>query len=110
VSGLGEAVVDCYRNDGLPDVDGRYAETPEKISRQLGRFIEEGWVNIVGGCCGTTPAHIAAIARVAEGASPRRLPIHNRVFVAGIEALELTEENRPVLVGERTNGLGSPPL
>jgi 5-methyltetrahydrofolate--homocysteine methyltransferase len=107
LSGLAQTLVSCYPNAGLPDVDGRYAETPQKISKQLGRFIQEGWVNIVGGCCGTTPAHISAIARAAEGASPRRLPIHNRVFVAGIEALELTEENRPVLVGERTNVLGS---
>jgi len=107
LSGLAQTLVSCYPNAGLPDVDGCYAETPEKISAQLGRFMEEGWVNIVGGCCGTTPAHIAAIARAAHGRKPRRPPIHNRVFVTGIEALELTEENRPVLVGERTNVLGS---
>ena len=107
LSGLAKTFVSCYPNGGLPDADGKYSETPERIAAHLGRFIEEGWVNIVGGCCGTTPAHIRAIAEKAEGRKPRRPPIHNRVFLSGIESLELTEDNRPVLVGERTNVLGS---
>ena len=107
LSSLAKTFVSCYPNGGLPDADGKYSETPEMIAAHLGRFIEEGWVNIVGGCCGTTPSHIRAIAQKAEGRKPRRPPIHNRVFLSGIEALELTEDNRPVLVGERTNVLGS---
>ncbi|HLN58424.1 MAG TPA: vitamin B12 dependent-methionine synthase activation domain-containing protein, partial [Thermoanaerobaculia bacterium] len=63
--------------------------------------------NIVGGCCGTTPAHIRALAAAAQGKKPRRVPIHNKTLVSGIEMLEINEDNRPVLVGERTNVLGS---
>src|SRR5450759_731991 len=69
--------------------------------------MEEGLVNIVGGCCGTTPAHIRALAAAAQGRKPRRVPIHNKTLVSGIEMLEINEDNRPVLVGERTNVLGS---
>jgi 5-methyltetrahydrofolate--homocysteine methyltransferase len=107
LSGLAKTLVSCYPNAGLPDVDGRYAETPEKLAASMARFIDEGWVNIVGGCCGTTPAHVRALSEVAKGKPPRRIPIHNKTLVSGIEALEITEENRPVLVGERTNVLGS---
>ncbi|MGE5277678.1 MAG: methionine synthase [Acidobacteriota bacterium] len=107
LSGLAKTPVSCYPNAGLPDVDGKYPETPERLAAQLSRFLEEGWLNIVGGCCGTTPAHIARVASAAAGRKPRRPAIHSRVFVSGIEALEITEDNRPVLVGERTNVLGS---
>jgi len=107
LAGLAKTPTSCYPNAGLPDADGRYGETPETISATLGRFLEQGWLNIVGGCCGTTPAHVAKIAAAAAGKRPRRPAIHDRVFVSGIEALELTEDNRPVLVGERTNVLGS---
>ncbi len=107
LSGLAKTPVSCYPNAGLPDADGKYPETPEKLAASLTRFLEEGWLNIVGGCCGTTPPHIALLAAAAAGRKPRRAPIHNRVFVSGIEALEITEDNRPVLVGERTNVLGS---
>ncbi|HEY7113261.1 MAG TPA: methionine synthase [Thermoanaerobaculia bacterium] len=107
LSGLAKTPVSCYPNAGLPDVDGKYPETPEKLALQLARFLEEGWLNIVGGCCGTTPAHIVKVAAAAAGKKPRRPAIHDRVFLSGIEALEITEENRPVLVGERTNVLGS---
>ncbi|HEV2064046.1 MAG TPA: methionine synthase [Thermoanaerobaculia bacterium] len=107
LSGLARTLVSCYPNAGLPDADGRYGETPEKIASVLGRFVNEGWLNIVGGCCGTTPPHIAALAEAVAGKRPRRVPIHNRVFVSGIEALEIDEDIRPVLVGERTNVLGS---
>jgi 5-methyltetrahydrofolate--homocysteine methyltransferase len=107
LSGLAKTPVSCHPNAGLPDVDGKYPETPQTLAAQLSRFLGEGWLNIVGGCCGTTPAHISRVASAAEGRKPRRPAIHNRVFVSGIEALEITEENRPVLVGERTNVLGS---
>jgi 5-methyltetrahydrofolate--homocysteine methyltransferase len=107
LSGLAKTPVSCYPNAGLPDSDGKYAETPETLAAQLTRFMDEGWLNIVGGCCGTTPPHIARLAAAAAGRKPRRAPFHNRVFISGIEALEITEDNRPVLVGERTNVLGS---
>src|SRR5215471_18894597 len=107
LSGLTRTLVSCYPNAGLPDVDGCYPETPERIAAALERFVDEGWVNIVGGCCGTTPAHIRALARAVEGRRPRRIPIHGKTLVSGIEALEIDVDNRPVLIGERTNVLGS---
>ncbi len=66
--------VSCYPNAGLPNEDGKYLETPESLAAQLERFIANGWLNIVGGCCGTTDAHIRAIAQMAEGKRPRRVP------------------------------------
>ena len=100
--------ISCYPNAGLPDADGRYAETPQSLARELERFVDHGWLNIVGGCCGTTPAHIAALAQMVEGKKPRppKQPTH-RVFYSGIELVEAEESNRPLLVGERTNVIGS---
>jgi 5-methyltetrahydrofolate--homocysteine methyltransferase len=107
LSALAKTLTSCYPNAGLPDADGKYSETPESISRDLSRFMREGWVNIVGGCCGTTPAHIRMLAEAAQGFRPRRVPIHNKTLVSGIESLEVDVDNRPVLVGERTKVLGS---
>ncbi|MGH9365270.1 MAG: homocysteine S-methyltransferase family protein, partial [Thermoanaerobaculia bacterium] len=107
LSALARTLTSCYPNAGLPDVEGGYPQTPETLASSLSRFLEEGWLNIVGGCCGTTPAHIAALAEAAEGRKPRRVPIHNKTLVSGIEMLEVDVDNRPVLVGERTNVLGS---
>jgi 5-methyltetrahydrofolate--homocysteine methyltransferase len=107
LSAIAKTLTSCYPNAGLPDVLGGYSETPESISRELGHFMHEGWVNIVGGCCGTTPAHIRAIAQAAEGQKPRRPAIHAKTLVSGIDLLEVDVDNRPVLVGERTNVLGS---
>src|SRR5215471_6265110 len=107
LSALARTRVSCYPNAGLPDVDGCYSETPEKLSSAMSRFMDEGWVNIVGGCCGTTPAHIKLLSKAAAGRRPRRPAIHTKTLVSGIEALEVDVDNRPVLVGERTNVLGS---
>jgi 5-methyltetrahydrofolate--homocysteine methyltransferase len=107
LSGIAKTLTSCYPNAGLPDSDGTYSETPESISRELSRFMDEGWVNIVGGCCGTTPAHIRALAAAAEGRKARRPAIHSKTLVSGIDLLEVDVDNRPVLVGERTNVLGS---
>ncbi len=107
LSALAKTRTSCYPNAGLPDADGKYSETPESLSRELARFMTEGWVNIVGGCCGTTPAHIRALVAAAEGKRPRRPAIHAKTLVSGIELLEVDVDNRPVLVGERTNVLGS---
>ena len=69
--------------------------------------MEEGWVNLVGGCCGTTPAHIRAIADMVRDRPPRRPPARSPVAVSGIEVLYPAEDNRPIFVGERTNVIGS---
>src|ERR1035437_8205640 len=100
--------VSCYPNAGLPNEDGQYLETPTSLAAQLERFIENGWLNIVGGCCGTTDAHIRAIAQMAHGKRPRRLPARShRAYYSGIELVEAEESNRPLIVGERTNVIGS---
>jgi 5-methyltetrahydrofolate--homocysteine methyltransferase len=107
LSALAKTRTSCYPNAGLPDSDGLYEETPESLAATLSRFMAEGWLNIVGGCCGTTPAHIRSLAAAAEGRKPRRPAIHAKTLFSGIEALEVDVDNRPVLVGERTNVLGS---
>ncbi|HEV8231008.1 MAG TPA: homocysteine S-methyltransferase family protein, partial [Thermoanaerobaculia bacterium] len=107
LSALARTRVSCYPNAGLPDEEGRYGETPEKLAAALSRFLDQGLVDIVGGCCGTTPAHVRALAAAAAGRKPRRMPEHRKTLVSGIEMLEIFEDNRPVLVGERTNVLGS---
>ena len=100
--------VSCYPNAGLPNEEGQYLETPTSLAAQLERFIENGWLNMVGGCCGTTDAHIRAIAQMAEGKRPRRLPGRShRAYYSGIELVEAEESNRPLIVGERTNVIGS---
>jgi 5-methyltetrahydrofolate--homocysteine methyltransferase len=100
--------ISCYPNAGLPDVEGRYLETPESLAAQLERFIDHGWLNIVGGCCGTRPEHIRAIAQMAAGKKPR-IPKQrsHRTYFSGIDVVEAEESNRPLIVGERTNVIGS---
>ena len=99
--------VACVPNAGLPDEDGKYREGPEVFREVFGRFLHEGWLNLVGGCCGTTDKHVAVLAEVARAHRPRPIPHHQRALVSGIEAVELEVSNRPLLVGERTNVLGS---
>src|SRR3546814_18573367 len=100
--------ISCYPNAGLPDVEGNYLETPEKLAKQLAKFADHGWLNIVGGCCGTTPAHIQAIADMVATRPPRGHKERNhRAFFSGIEAVEAEESNRPMLVGERPTVVGS---
>jgi 5-methyltetrahydrofolate--homocysteine methyltransferase len=100
--------VSCYPNAGLPNEEGRYGETPTSLAEQLGRFVDRGWLNIVGGCCGTTEKHIRAIAQMAEGKPPRRPPEnHHRAVYSGIDTIEAEESTRPLIVGERTNVIGS---
>jgi 5-methyltetrahydrofolate--homocysteine methyltransferase len=99
--------VSCMPNAGLPDEDGNYRLTPEQIAASLARFAEHGWLNVVGGCCGTGPAHVAAIAEAVEGRRPRTPVEHARTLFSGIDFLEVTDDNRPVVIGERTNVIGS---
>ncbi len=100
--------ISVYPNAGLPLEDGGYGETPQSLAAQLAKFADHGWLNIVGGCCGTTPAHIAAIAEMVEGKAPRALrESKHRAYYSGIELVEAEESVRPLLVGERTNVIGS---
>src|SRR5499427_9436398 len=108
LSQLTNEFVSCYPNAGLPDEEGKYLETPTSLAAQLEKFVGHGWLNLVGGCCGTTEQHIRAIAQMAEGKAPRKRPAEShRAIYSGIEAIEAEESTRPLLVGERTNVIGS---
>ncbi len=100
--------VSCYPNAGLPDEEGKYLETPESMAAQLAKFVDHGWLNVVGGCCGTRPDHIRAMAQMAEGKKPRaRKASPHRSYFSGLELVEAEDSNRPLIVGERTNVIGS---
>ena len=108
LSEMASTRVSCYPNAGLPNVEGEYNETPQSFAEQLERFVENGWLNLVGGCCGTTAAHIRMVAQMAEGRKPRALkPPSHRAYYSGIELVEAEDSNRPLIVGERTNVIGS---
>ncbi|MDW0109955.1 methionine synthase [Sporosarcina aquimarina] len=108
LSDLATGFVSCYPNAGLPDEEGHYHESPESLSKKLKGFAEKGWLNIVGGCCGTTPAHIQAIRTAVKGITPRPLPAETHGHtVSGIEPLLYDPSMRPILIGERTNVIGS---
>ncbi len=100
--------VSAHPNAGLPDEEGRYTETPGTMAAALAAFADDGTVNIVGGCCGSTPAHIKAIAETMEGRAPRRLPESGtkRPWLAGLDAFTLLPGTF-VNVGERCNVAGS---
>ena len=98
--------ISCMPNAGLPDEDGKYGETPESLSRKMGRFCDNGFLNVVGGCCGTTPAHIEAITSMANAHKPRAPKERLRPMVSGVEFLDL-QDVTPIIVGERTNVIGS---
>ncbi|MCP5111889.1 MAG: dihydropteroate synthase, partial [bacterium] len=105
---MASANLSCYPNAGLPNEEGVYLETPDSLARHLERFVDHGWLNLVGGCCGTTPDHIRAIAQMVEGKAPRRKPAAQvRSYYSGIDLVEADDSNRPLIVGERTNVIGS---
>ena len=114
VSRFVEGAVSCYPNAGLPDAMGTYDETPEVTAAAIREMALQGSVNIVGGCCGTTPDHIAAIAAAIKGLPPRAFsaseaiggPAH-ALFVSGLESVEIDRRNNFTNVGERTNVAGS---
>jgi 5-methyltetrahydrofolate--homocysteine methyltransferase len=123
-----QTFVSCYPNAGLPNAFGGYDMTPRKFADTVGEFAQEGWVNVLGGCCGTTPDHIAEVAKVIKSAKPhRRNHPTNRTYFSGLERLAIESlsdraiesndaiaqsPNRPIaqflMVGERTNVTGSP--
>jgi 5-methyltetrahydrofolate--homocysteine methyltransferase len=109
LSQLSAEFVSCYPNAGLPDADtNKYGETPSSLAAQLEKFVDHGWLNFVGGCCGTTELHIRAIAQMADGKKPRVRPGEShRAVYSGIETIEAEDSTRPLLVGERTNVIGS---
>ncbi|MDE2142173.1 MAG: methionine synthase [Elusimicrobia bacterium] len=107
LSSLTRAFTIVYPNAGLPDENGNYNESPEMLAKKIARFADEGWVNLVGGCCGTTPNHIKQIAQTVMGKPPRRPHKQRRASVSGMESLSLDEDRRPLIVGERTNVIGS---
>ena len=107
LAALSRFPVACVPNAGLPDEDGNYNETPEMMAATIGRFLEAGWVNLIGGCCGTVPEHIRLLAQLAEGKAPRKPAATAETRVSGIESLVVNDDVRPAVVGERTNVLGS---
>ncbi|WP_433959643.1 methionine synthase [Cytobacillus horneckiae] len=107
LSELAATAISCYPNAGLPDEEGCYHETPESLSIKLSGFAKQGWINIVGGCCGTTPEHIAAIADALKDISPRKVTAKLNHQLSGIEPLIYDPSIRPIMVGERTNVIGS---
>src|SRR5580692_10122199 len=108
LSQLSSEFVSCYPNAGLPDEEGKYLETPTSLAAQLEKFVDQGWLNFVGGCCGTTEQHIRAIAGMVHGKKPRVRPGEShRAVYSGIETIEAEDSTRPLLVGERTNVIGS---
>ncbi|HTV34375.1 MAG TPA: methionine synthase [Methylocella sp.] len=105
---ISDTLVCAYPNAGLPNEFGLYDESPEYMASLIGEFAEAGLVNIVGGCCGTTPSHIAAIAQRVKGIAPRKIPdIPPLLRLSGLEPFTLTPAIPFVNVGERTNVTGS---
>ncbi len=105
---VADTLICAYPNAGLPNEFGHYDESPATMAAQIGEFAAAGIVNIVGGCCGTTPDHIRAIAAAVTGLMPRRIPdIPQRLRLSGLEAFTLTPAIPFVNIGERTNVTGS---
>ncbi len=107
LSDLSPFPVACVPNAGLPDENGQYLETPEMLGRVLSTFLEKGWLNLIGGCCGTNAKHIETLSKLAESVSPRLATQKSVSAISGIDFLELSDSQRPIIVGERTNVIGS---
>ena len=108
LSGLAKSFVSAHPNAGLPNQFGEYDQSAQEMAEIIEDFLKEGFVNIIGGCCGTQPIHIKKIAEVAKKYSPRKLPEnkHETVFT-GLEAVKISKERNFVNIGERTNVAGS---
>ncbi|HLL38187.1 MAG TPA: methionine synthase, partial [Rubrobacteraceae bacterium] len=108
LSGIAETHVSAYPNAGLPNEFGEYDESPEFMAAEIGEWAANGWLNIVGGCCGTTPEHIKAMADAVAGHAPREIPeLPPMLRLSWLEPLNIGPESLFVNVGERTNVTGS---
>lgn len=108
VASFATCAVSCYPNAGLPNEMGEYDETPSQMAESVRKMALAGSVNIVGGCCGTTPEHIKAVAEAVKGISPRAIPEPDDVlYVSGLESVAVDRKNNFTNVGERTNVAGS---
>jgi 5-methyltetrahydrofolate--homocysteine methyltransferase len=108
LSNVAQTYVSCHPNAGLPNAFGEYDDTPESMAQQMGEWARNGWLNIAGGCCGTTPRHIEAIAQVVAGLAPRAIPrLPAKLRLAGLEPFNVGDDSLFVNIGERTNVTGS---
>jgi len=108
LSSLAPFNVSVYPNAGLPNQFGEYDETPEQMGQHINDFVENHFVNIVGGCCGTTPEHIRVISQIVEKHNKREIPFRRKVTeISGLEALKIEKEKNFINIGERTNVSGS---
>ena len=108
LSRIAPAFTSCHPNAGLPNAFGEYDETPEDLSGTLAEFARAGWLNIVGGCCGTTPEHIRQVAEAVAGLAPRVVPVESsEPSFSGLEVLTVRADSNLIMVGERTNVSGS---
>ena len=109
LSSVAPVYISCYPNAGLPNAFGGFDETPERMADDLRDFAKNGWLNIVGGCCGSTPDHIKAIAdAVSEMAPHQRVASTHITQLSGLEPLAIRPEVNFINIGERTNVTGSP--
>lgn len=111
LSRIAPVYVSAYPNAGLPDplAPTGFPETPESLAPQLREWVAEGWLNLLGGCCGTTPDHIRAMVEATRGLAPRKVPrVERYLRLSGLDALTLRPETNFVNIGERTNVTGSP--
>ncbi|MEE8143348.1 MAG: methionine synthase, partial [Planctomycetota bacterium] len=99
--------VSCYPNAGLPNHEGLYELSPEMLAEEMKVFLENGWLNLLGGCCGTTHEHVRALHAAVQNRTPRKLRTVRRSAVAGIETQIIDEDTCPIIIGERTNVIGS---
>src|ERR671913_269611 len=105
---ISDVPISAYPNAGLPNEFGEYDETPEMMAAEVGEWAESGWLNIVGGCCGTTPEHIRVMADAVSGHPPREIPeIPKKLRLSGLEPCNIGPDSLFVNVGERTNVTGS---
>jgi 5-methyltetrahydrofolate--homocysteine methyltransferase len=108
LSDIADTFICAYPNAGLPNAFGQYDETPSDMAKQLESFAADGLINIIGGCCGSTPEHIAAIADIVRGKAPRKIPeVPTLMRLSGLEPFTLTSDIPFVNIGERTNVTGS---
>lgn len=108
LSRISSCFVSAYPNAGLPNEFGEYDQSPEEMAGYIRNFVASGFVNIIGGCCGTTPEHIAAMAAGAKGVIPRKvIPLPVETHLAGLELLKINDQTNFVNIGERTNVTGS---